>query len=358
MYEIISFFDDKKYIDDFIKFPRKIYPRGKCPTSRKQERELLEGKHLLSKYFQVVGYLVYVDGRVVARCLLTLYQELEAGYLGFFEAIEDYRAVEALFAKVEEDCVRNKRTRLVGPVNASFWIGYRFKLDNFNEVFTNEPYNLSYYPRLFLENGFNICNKYQTNKIKVIPKEFINDKYIKIKEKMLKAGYVIESPRASEFYDAMKTIYGMLIVLYKDFPIFHKITEDEFLHLYENLRYIVRYDMIRIVYREGEPKGFHICLPNYGFHALGDVGMKDLPFILKTKRRPKEYVHLYLGALDTGAGVMLIQDIAEKLQEQEVMSIGALIQEGKVSNKYYSEFYYEQLNYGLYEKIVGVRNKE
>ena len=91
-----------------------------------QERKLLAGKHVLSHYFTFLPVIALDEERKTAgRCALTLYEGDPVGYVGFFECIDDPDAAGALLAAAGKLAKKYGRTRLEGPLNASFWIGYR-----------------------------------------------------------------------------------------------------------------------------------------------------------------------------------------------------------------------------------------
>ena len=349
MIKIVSFTKEKNCIKNFLEFPFTLYKCGTCPTNKGVEKNILLGTHTLSSHFIVKPFLAYKDGKVYARCIVTLYPGSDGAYVGFFEAKNDIDVTKELIQEVRGYCRSQNRNKIIGPVNSSIWIGSRFKLDNFDEAFTNEPYNLPYYQELFENMGFKICNKYYSNRMNIVKEEYNTDKYCRIRDRLYKAGYSVGSPRPEEFEETLKIIYKMIMDMYKEFPTFHYISEGEFMELFSPLKSIVKYEMISIGYKNNEPRGFNILVPNYGFNTLGKVNVWKLLRILKIKKNPKEYVNLYLGAYDAGLGIMLVYDVVEREFDKVCPAIGALIQEGKVTNKYYEDACYQKMNYALFE---------
>ena len=80
--------------------------------------------------------------------------------MGFFECFNMIKAVKCLFKAIERDLKKMSIDNLIGPVNSSFWIGYRMKIDNFKEdLYVGEPYNMDYYYDLFKACGFKTSTK-------------------------------------------------------------------------------------------------------------------------------------------------------------------------------------------------------
>ena len=90
--------------------------------------------------------------------IITIYPEDNIGYLGFYECINDDEVAKNLFDKAYEFCKEKGLTSIVGPVDCSFWIKYRLKINKFDlPPYTGEPYNKDYYLKQFENNGFSVC---------------------------------------------------------------------------------------------------------------------------------------------------------------------------------------------------------
>ena len=111
--------------------------------------------------------------------------------------------------------------------------------------------------------------------------------------------------------------------------------------------------MVKLVYKEEKLTAFLISIPNYG-NAVYQLNLRNLLRILKVKKRPREYVLLYMGVDEghLGLGSALSQVIKEELQKRNTSAIGALIHEGKVSDSYYKSLYTDRYQYKLYKKTL------
>ena len=149
----------------FLALPKALYPREKRTQDTKGERAILQGTHPLSSEFTVRAYLAVDDAGTSpkGRCVLTYYDDDPAAYVGFFECVEDLDVCRALLTAAEEQARADGKEKLTGPLDASFWIGYRFKTENFDEHFTGEPDNLPYYPDFWEACGFTVAEQYYSN---------------------------------------------------------------------------------------------------------------------------------------------------------------------------------------------------
>ncbi len=71
---IIEFDCEENYIRDFLGLAVKLYKRGFYTENPDEVREILLGKHILSKYFKIRKLLAYYNGAAVARCILSEYE--------------------------------------------------------------------------------------------------------------------------------------------------------------------------------------------------------------------------------------------------------------------------------------------
>ena len=219
MLEVVAVEKEEKYIRDFLLLPKRLYDRKKCTQNEREEEELLRRSHVLSKYFDVRGILIYQDQDPVARCLVTLYPGDDNAYVGFFECIQDEGCAKVLFQAAKQIAREEHRVQIVGPVNASFWIGYRMKTDRFDQrPYFGELYNLPYYPDLFRGAGYVETERYTSNLYDRMPL-FIsrNTKTARRYREFLVKGYTFVSPDPGTIDKNMREIYSLITELYR-FP--------------------------------------------------------------------------------------------------------------------------------------------
>lgn len=346
--------NDKQKTRDFLALPKRIYSAKERTQNPAEELALLNGTHMLSRYFTVTPVLIYRKNRVVSRAVVTLYPNDSTAYIGFFESENDSAAAKLLFITAGEIAVKNGCDKLTGPVDCSFWIKYRMKTDRFGAPYTGEPYNKDYYPALWKENGFEIIKRYTSNHYKVIDSDDGCEKYIaRLKEK-LSEGYTIKSPDDSTFDKTLREVYSLMIELYSRFPIYKRITEEEFCKLCGYLRHILNYRMVKMAYFEEKPVGFFVSVPNFQNRIYGKPSPFKMLRILLEKRKPRSYVILYMGVDEKhrGLGRALCEAVREELKAQQVPSIGALIRDGNCSKVYVDKFIDFEYEYVLLEKGI------
>lgn len=340
----------------FLALPKALYPREKRTQDTKGERAILHGTHPLSSEFTVRAYLAVDDAGTSpkGRCVLTYYDDDPAAYVGFFECVEDLDVCRALLTAAEEQARADGKEKLTGPLDASFWIGYRFKTENFDEHFTSEPDNLPYYPAFWEACGFEVAERYYSNYLRSPTPDDPSEKWEKRLKKALERGYEIRTLERRTFDETLRDIYRMLVRLYAKFPAFKLITEEQFVALFGSLKYVVDYDCVLLGYKDGALAGFFVCIPNYGTMVDGDLSLRDLPAILRIRRDCKEYVILYIGVdrKHLGLGGAFAQTIREIGQKKGAGSIAALIHEGNSSGVFFRELTTHTARYVLLEKAL------
>ncbi|MBO7689446.1 MAG: hypothetical protein J6T14_01210 [Clostridia bacterium] len=337
----------------FLALPKRLYDRAHRTQDTKAERALLDGTHALSGEFTMQFYLAVDESESpLGRCALTYYDDDPAAYVGFFECVEDLAVCRALLEAAEAQARADGKEKLVGPLNGSFWIGYRFKVENFDEHFTGEPDNLPYYPAFWEACGFTVAERYYSNYLRSPTADDPSEKWEKRLQRALDKGYVIKSLERGQFDAALRDIYRMIVRLYAKFPAFKLISEEQFIALFGSLKYVVDYDCVLLGYKDGELAGFFVCVPNYGTLVDGDLSLRDLPAILKIRRDCKEYVILYIGVdrKHLGLGGAFAQTIRDIGQKKGAGSIAALIHEGNSSGVFFRELTTHTARYVLLEK--------
>lgn len=333
----------------FLQLPQKLYGK-KSPQDVQTEKQLLYGIHPLSSNFQIYPFVVTRRGEPVCRALLTDYTGDTQGYVGFFEAKRDTEAVSLLFETIAAKARELGKTTLVGPLDASIFIGYRFKIDCFHSTYTGEPVNLSYYPALWQQWGFQEKERYVSHRLRKVTASDFDMHYEKLYQRYRKRGYQWCSPTEKNFEKAMEEVYRLLIALYAEFPGYQPIAKEPFMQMFGKLKRVLNLEMVRLVYKENKLCAFCICVPNYGDLSLGKLTFSKFLHFLRIKSHPTEYVVTYVGATPSapGLGCALIQDIRNRLYENGCTTIGALIHEGKLTGRMYESLHVGTRHYTLY----------
>lgn len=349
--EAVVFDTEPERVEDFLRLPKTLYGRKNLTQNEAEERDLLLSRHALSKYFQMKKFLVYRDGAAAARCAVTLYEGDAAAYLGFFECVDDTACSRLLFETAARFAGDSGRVKITGPVDASFWIKYRLKTSRFDErPYVSEPYNLGYYLKLFLDFGFAVSETYKSNEYKrqsVLG--FRNKKSGQRLKEYAEKNYLIVSPKRKDFDRVIREVYALITDLYKDFPVFKMVGEEDFVRHYAALKYVLDLSMVKMAYYRGEAVGFFIGLPDYGNLLAGSVTPAAMIKILLKRIRSRRYVMLYMGVAKKhrGLGLAMTQTVMHSVNRKAASAIGALIRQGKVTGAYGAELVTSTYEYAL-----------
>lgn len=355
--KIIKFKKEDKYIEDFLNIPKKLYDNKTLMQNTEEEKALLLEIHPLSKYFELNKFIVYNKDKPVGRFIITTYNNDDTAYAGFFECINEKAISDIMFNKIKEFSKEHGYKKILGPVDASFWVKYRLKINNFDQTpYTGEPYNKDYYYKMFLDNQFTLNKRYISNKYNCLS---INKSekcgFKKRYNQFIEKGYTFTSPTKNTFEKCFREIYHMIIKLYSDFPVYKYIEEEDFVKQFSFFRHIVDYSFIKLVYKDKEPVAFLIGIPDYNNDLYKSLNAMDyIKILLKKTVRSSNYVMLYMGVDKEHAGLAraMTYTIMQKLKRKHSTSIGALIKDTNINKNYgkedlNSEYEYVLLEYNL-----------
>lgn len=334
----------------FLDLPPRLYPPERLTQDVKTELQLLRGEHPLSADFAVYPFVALDENyQTAARCLLTLYPGDANGYVGFFESEDAPDAAQLVLDAAAAKAKLFGRSRLIGPYNASFWLGYRFKTSSFFKSFTGEPENLAYYPRLWEACGWRVTDHYFSNHMRVPTDADHSPKAERRLRDFRSAGYDFRTITFRTFDDTLRDIYALLTRLYSAFPGYQEITEEQFVALFSPLRYVLDHEMVKLVYKDGALAAFVICVPNYGNLTAGKITPRRFREILRIRSAPTEFSIPYMGVAPEHAGLgnALSELLKHDLQRKNCTSISALIHDGKVTGGFYRVLKTGQTDYVL-----------
>lgn len=325
-----------KDIKDFIHFGHWINKH----TNKRLEKQLIKSKHILSKYFIIKAYIVKLNNEIVCRAIMTLYNDDTTAYIGFFESKNDSNAVRLLIDTLKSEAKRYGKIELVGPVDSSFWVKYRMKLNNFDYTYTGEPNNPDYYNSLWEKMGFQVKERYHSSLLRVPKHSDINDKYIQRIKKIEADGINIRTTNIIKFNSDFKNIYQLLTKLYSKFPVYKSIRYSEFKKLFWYFRYILDYHMVFVAYKDNKLLGFMVCIPNYNTNSFIKIKLGEC----------QDYVMMYMGADKSayGLGAAFAEICRDQLEKRNSNCVTALIHDGNISGGFYKELETSRTEYCLY----------
>lgn len=343
-------------LNDFLALPKQIYQPDHLMQSVEEELALIEDSHPLSSDIDTYAFIGYVDGRPSIRGLLTFYPNDATSYLGFFESINNQQIASAFIEHLAGFARSLGANKIIGPVQASFWLGYRMQLTGTEEVpYTGEPHNPAYYPQLWQAAGFELKERYLSNFYPKVSNQTHQEKLAHRFESFEEAGFTICSPKKKEWEQASLQVFELLNRLYQDFPIYRSISSQQFSQIFQKYQYILDFSMVKLAYKERKLVGFLIAMPDYGSLVYQKLTPLNLAKLFWTKRFPKRYTIMYLGVDEQflGLGSALAYPIFKEAQKRQASAIGALIHQKTVTRHYAAELQGDKHEYGLFELDLG-----
>ena len=346
----------------FLAFSESLYDPVFRTENKRELRELLEGKHPLSHYFKVIPLVVKDAGRIVCRAVVTCYPDDPAAYLGYFESENNPEAAALLMNDATHIAHMHGKKTIEGPMNASFWLGYRLKVNHFDkEPYFSELYNRDYYQALWEANGFERRETYYSNFYAPVDEKIKQEKYQKRYQQFTDKGYRIVSPTKQSLDNDFQAVSGMLQDRFRTFPVFKGISEEEFMVLFENLKLLLNLRYVKLAYDSlGKFVGFVIAVPDYGTQLSKEtLSKKEVLKALLTKQMTRNYVIMYMAVKEQheGLGSALVYAVIQEFKRYRVQSISSYIHEGKVSGSYVISSITDQNEYVYYEKKIGSGTK-
>lgn len=241
---------------------------------------------------------------------------------------------------------------MIGPVEGSFWYGYRMKLNQFDKApFTAEPENPPYYPSLWEQVGFDLSEEYSSNYYRQVDNYYDPSKLQARYQQFMEKGIDFVQPNVSQWERILPQIYELLSTLYSDFPIFHQISLDAFKQIINPLKSVIDFSMVRLAYDSEKLVGFVICLPDYGQEVYKKFNLWRLLKILKLRRKAPSYIIMYLGVDSNYLGLSsaILYPIVDNIVQRKAETIGALIHGHKVTHNYLPQMKRDKTYYGLFE---------
>lgn len=335
--------------------------REKQNSDAKVEMALLTGGHSLSGGMAIQAYLLLdaskVDDRNIrladclARIALILPKSSDEAYFGFFAARKEIDDIDKLLDPLEDAARALGRTRLIGPVDGSFWLSYRFKIDAFDQpVYFGEPRNPARYPALFEAAGYRQAIRYRSNFYP--PGSLATNRMALRLRRFRELGYTIHAPRRGEQKELVKKLYHLITELYSGFQTYQPIDLESFRKIFADLALVADFNLIRAAYKDGEPVGFLIALPDYQDRLDPRRSTVTKLIAILRKRKVKQAVLLYLGAKDSalGLGSALVSDFSYTVKERGLAVVAALIKDDKVTGGYAASEISQTRHYALYAK--------
>ena len=309
----------------------------------------------------MLPYVVHQRGRPVGRCALILPVDPQAScqqvrgvgsgpaFVGFFECIDSQPAADELFAWAQDTARQAGYRELVGPVDASFWLGYRMKMDRFDSgPYLGEPYNPSYHPRLWAAAGWQVTQRYSSTFYRVPPPGYAVARYEERWASATAQGYRVEPLDPQRWDEVLGKIHALVMRLYADMPYFRPLSLSQFTTVFGGLRQIAPAGLTTLVWRGEDLAGFSIVLPDYRDLPNRRLTPATLGRIWWTRHHHHRVVAAYMGAAEPGLGSAMAWRLIEQARLGRLQVIGSLIAEGTPSQLYAPDMVADRRHYALW----------
>ncbi len=286
---------DQNFFTVFVSLRNSIYKdqHSFIPESIEQVRlELSESSFLASLWLD--------NDTPVARVIL--FWSMEKCYFGYFEILESMQLNQDIINWIEIEAKKKQATQIKGPIQANFFVSYRFKL-NGEFKFYGEPYHQNFYPDYFLKNDFIIEKKWHTylldqEKAKLNYNE-IHTRHVKKKGRTnsnIKVKFI--TPWRFKVY--LDHCFYLFHNSYKNMPEFTPVSYEKFCKLYAGFNLIVNPFFSYLVFWQNKAVAFNINffdpLPLIANYQKGpSTLLRKLKLLIQIKLNNKNLMINYVG---------------------------------------------------------------
>ncbi len=296
---------NSKDLNDFIRFPWKVYSNNPnwVPPLISNMKKVLDPEHNpFFKHADQQYFLAKRDEETVGRIAVVIdynfiaFHEEKAGFVGYFDSINEYEVASALFSTSFEWLKERGMDIMRGPVNLSPNNEIGLLIDNFDTPpVIMMTYNPEYYIGFFEKYGFEkAMDLYAYFRDKA---EF-NERMVKIAETVKqREGISIRTVNMKEFDSEVEIVKEIYNAAWEKNWGFVPWTEEEFDFIAKDLKQIIDPDFVYIVEVEGKPVAFSLALPDIN-QVLKRINGKITPFnFLKVLWYSKKIDHLRVAIL-------------------------------------------------------------
>lgn len=291
---------------------------------RTSNQKLRNAVHFGKQRGQQNILIAYRDGLpvscVIARLAVDTSLDASWGTLGWFESLDDSEAATSLLREAVQWLRKQGVEHVIGPMDGDTWHRYRFSTGPYEEPpFLMEPYNPTYYPRLWEEAGFEPQETYHSKKVENV--EPIAEKFKPIYDRVIKRGYKLQPYERSNFDEGLERLYKLSLTIFAGNTLYTDISWDSFRELYLPMKSVLDSRLAWFAKSpSGEDVGFLFALQDFHAAAVATQGRSDLlakiRFLLN-KRHAKAINIKSMGVVPghrrSGIGVALICEVYRQM---------------------------------------------
>jgi hypothetical protein len=280
--------DSKKLLNQFIKFPFKLYkddPYWVAPLIMDQKNFFNEKKNPFFEHSEAQLFLLLKQGQIVGRISAhtnTMHNKThkdKIGFFGFFECIDDQEIADKLF-DTARDWLRNKgMDTMRGPANFSVNDECGLLVDPFDSSpMLLMTYNPEYYLKLYENYGLKKEMDLYAYHVEVKqPPERLSRLSRKIENRGNFVVRALSSKNRKKLRSDIEKIYRLYEEAWKDNWGYVPCSSREFDMIVDKLMPIIRPEFVYLAEIDGKAVGMSVTLPDYNF-ILKKVRGRLFPF--------------------------------------------------------------------------------
>jgi GNAT superfamily N-acetyltransferase len=255
----------------FILFQYSLYDKNSPfvpPLVMDRENVLSEKKNPWFQFGTLQLFLARRKGKVVGRIAAVddpRYNEFhgaKTGWFGFFECIDDGTVSKALFQAAEQWVKARGHEKIMGPASPSTNGEWSFLCQGFDRPpALMMPYNHEYYLRLAEKSGFTKAKELWAWEL--LTNEPPPEKVVRVAEKMKKReGIVMRPAKIADWAKEVRLIKEIYNAAWEKNWGFVPMTDAEFDLMGQELKLVLKPELVLFAEVEGKPVGFCITVPN------------------------------------------------------------------------------------------------
>ncbi|HLB64846.1 MAG TPA: GNAT family N-acetyltransferase [Anaerolineales bacterium] len=266
----------EREILEFIQFPWEVYKNDRhwVPPLISERRSFLDrSKNPFFQHARAEYFLARRDGKVVGTIgaftndRYNEFQEVNTGFFGFFEVLDDPEAARALLATAEAWARQAGHKTILGPAQFSTNDEVGLLVDGFDDA---PRILMTYNPRIYADYleaaGYRKAMDlwaYQTPLSRFDSDEGFPPKLLRVAEKVRQRGKLhVRRLNMKEFDREVEQVKRVYNRSWERNWGFVPMTDPEFDHLGKQLKAIIDPELVVIVEADGEMVGFGLTLPD------------------------------------------------------------------------------------------------
>jgi hypothetical protein len=255
----------------FIRMVYSLYrgdPNFVPPLEMERKDFLDKRKNPFLEFGEVELFLARRGDEVVGRIAAVKdphyneFQELNHGFFGLFECVNDAGVARALFDAASQWLRARGFDTVLGPMNFSTNHEVGMLVDGFDRppaIMTT--YNPPYYPTLLEANGFTKTKDLWSFELSASTQP--PEKVVRIAEKIRqREGITVRPVDLKKFEQEVALLKGIYNAAWEKNWGFVPMTDREFDHLARDMKAVIRPELVLIAEVKGEPVAFSITLPD------------------------------------------------------------------------------------------------